>query len=229
MTSYIGLLKESYIQNSCEFPNGKFFDADYFERGKQSGKGWYENYRWMPERSMKEAEAVIKALNLNKNSKVLDVGCAKGFLVKALRNKRIKADGCDISEYALNFAPKGCWICDMVNLWDNRQYTNAFCKDVLEHCNLKQLDVLLKCIAKVSSVFMCIVPMGDSGKYRISEYVNEISHIIAEDENWWRKTFNRNGWKIISETAHLPGLKDNWQSFADGIGNRVFILWRKDA
>lgn len=229
MTSSIKLMKDAYIQSLSDFPDGSFFDADYFERGKQSGKGWLENYRWMPERSFKEASAVKIALNLDKTSKVLDVGCAKGFLVKALREMNIKADGCDISEYALSFAPKGCWLCNDKRYWKRKRYTHAFCKDVLEHCTIKQLIVLLECIGKAAPIFMCVIPIGDGGQYRIQEYHTEITHLIAEDENWWRKMFKKTGWKVVKECSHVAGLKDNWQSFADGIGNRVFLLWREDA
>ena len=90
---------------------GTFYDADYFEKGQESGKGWLQNYRWMPRRTFKEALAIADYLELNDSSYVLDVGCAKGFIVKAMRYLDIKADGCDISDYALSFAPEGCWNC----------------------------------------------------------------------------------------------------------------------
>ena len=35
--------------------NGNFYDADYFERGQETGKGWLQNYRWLPRRTFKEA------------------------------------------------------------------------------------------------------------------------------------------------------------------------------
>ena len=85
---------------------GSFYDAEYFENGQGSGKGWLQNYRWMPRRTFKEALAIADYLELDETSHVLDVGCAKGFIVKALRALEIKADGCDISEYALSFCPE---------------------------------------------------------------------------------------------------------------------------
>ena len=80
------------------------FDENYYENGVITGKSCYVNYRWMPELTIKMAHSIIKYLNLNSNVKVLDYGCAKGFLVRALRLLDIDAYGCDISEYAINNA-----------------------------------------------------------------------------------------------------------------------------
>ena len=33
-----------------------------------------------------------------------------------------------------------------------------------------------------------------------------------------------NGWKVKKHCPHVPGMKDNWQSHADGLGNHVFVL-----
>lgn len=60
-----------------------FYDQDYFDRGCQSGKSNYIDYSW--ERIGGEVEKT--AAHITKHfapAKTLDVGCAKGFLVKAL-------------------------------------------------------------------------------------------------------------------------------------------------
>jgi cyclopropane fatty-acyl-phospholipid synthase-like methyltransferase len=119
--------------------NGSFYDSDYFERGKESGKGWLENYHWMPRRSFKEALAFIDYLGLDESSHVLDFGCAKGFIVRALNELEIKTEGCDISEYALSFAGRNCWNCSNPNSWRGRKYTHVISKDVLEHLTKDQL------------------------------------------------------------------------------------------
>jgi len=216
------------MQTLCKLPDGTFFDADYFERGRESGKGWLQNYRWMPRRSFREAFAVIDTLGLNEKSSILDVGCAKGFIVRALRELMIPADGCDISTYALSFAPVGCWHCQDIEAWKGHRYTHAFAKDVLEHNTPEQLQVLLEIIASVAPIFMVVIPLGDHGRYRIQEYHTEITHLIAEDEQWWRRAFNQAGWRVVAECARVLGLKDNWNNHADGIGNRVYVLERDD-
>ena len=210
----------------CKKFTGEFYDKDYYEHGRVTGKGWLMNYRWMPQRSFREALAVIDYLKLDKGSKVLDFGCAKGFLVRALRELEIYAEGCDISEYALGFAPTGCWNCEEEGAWFRRgnRYTHIVCKDVLEHLNEEQLFETLVQLKSVGEIFMCVVPMGDNGEYRIPEYHTEVSHQIAENEYWWKERFLNCGWTVEKETSHVPGLKDNWQSVANGMGNHVFVL-----
>jgi len=131
--------------------DGSFYDADYFERGRVTGKGWLMNYHWMPRRTFKEAFGFIDTLELNESHYVLDFGCAKGFMVRALRELEIMADGCDISEYALSFAPKGCWNCSDKNEWENRKYTHVLVKDVFEHLYPNQLTETLEKISGISS------------------------------------------------------------------------------
>lgn len=214
-----------FDENSYKNFDGSFYDADYFERGKKTGKGWLENYRWMPRRTIKEAFAFIDYLNLNEDDYVLEVGTAKGFLVKAFRILNIKADGCDISEYALSFAPEGCWNCSDNKTWDEHAttgYTHIVIKDMLEHLTKDQLPLMLENFSKVANIMMCVVPIGDNGVYRIPEYHIEISHRIVEDEKWWAGQFKQKNWELVKHTAHVPGLKDNWFYVPDG--NHVYVL-----
>jgi SAM-dependent methyltransferase len=212
----------------CEEYDGDFYDEDYFKKGRQSGKGWLSDYHFMPRRSFREAFAFIDTLNLDDDSYVLDAGCAMGFLVKALRYLEIKADGCDISSYALSFSPKGCWNCTEDNSWNEHSenlYTHIVIKDMLEHLTENQLDKILYNFSKVAPKIMCVIPMGDNGKYRIPEYHIEISHLIAENEEWWMDKFEENGWTIKNYYHHIKGIKDNWVYVPNG--NCVFILEKK--
>ena len=71
----------------------------YFDGPRTYGYGGYRyDGRWIP-----VAEDIVKHFNLKPGDRVLDVGCAKGFLVKDLMKvcPGIEAFGLDISEYAL--------------------------------------------------------------------------------------------------------------------------------
>ena len=69
----------------------------YFDGPREYGYGgYYYDGRWKP-----VALDIIKYYNLKKGDKILDIGCAKGFLVKDLLECGIDAYGLDISEYAL--------------------------------------------------------------------------------------------------------------------------------
>ena len=78
------------------------YNRDYYESGIENGISGYRNYRWMPELTIRMAHCLIQDLSIDKSHSVLDYGCAKGFLVKALRLLDIDAFGLDVSEYAIS-------------------------------------------------------------------------------------------------------------------------------
>lgn len=71
----------------------------YFDGPREVGYGGYRyDGRWIP-----VAEDIVRHFNLKPGDRVLDVGCAKGFLVKDLMKvcPGLEVFGIDISEYAL--------------------------------------------------------------------------------------------------------------------------------
>jgi SAM-dependent methyltransferase len=81
------------------------FGREYFDGPREQGYGGYSyDGRWIP-----VAREIISHFNLGPGSRVLDIGCAKGFLVKDLRDAcpGIEAFGLDISEYAVRHGEAG--------------------------------------------------------------------------------------------------------------------------
>ena len=69
----------------------------YFDGPREYGYGGYRyDGRWQP-----VAKDIVEHFGLKKGDRVLDVGCAKGFLVKDLLALGIDAYGIDVSHYAL--------------------------------------------------------------------------------------------------------------------------------
>jgi len=69
----------------------------YFDGPREYGYGGYSyDGRWQP-----VAQDIIDHFGLKKGDRVLDIGCAKGFLVKDLLALGIDAYGLDVSKYAL--------------------------------------------------------------------------------------------------------------------------------
>ena len=82
---------EEHIRISCEF--GEM----YFDGPREYGYGGYRyDGRWKP-----VAKDIVTHFGLKPGDRVLDVGCAKGFLVKDLLAIGIDAYGIDVSKYAL--------------------------------------------------------------------------------------------------------------------------------
>ena len=73
------------------------YGEDYFDGSRDVGYGGYRyDGRWQP-----VARDIVAQYGLKPGDKVLDIGCAKGFLVKDLLAEGIDAYGLDVSEYAL--------------------------------------------------------------------------------------------------------------------------------
>jgi cyclopropane fatty-acyl-phospholipid synthase-like methyltransferase len=78
------------------------FGFEYFDGPREQGYGGYiYDGRWI-----KVANSIVDHFGLRPGMRVLDVGCAKGFLVKDLADRMsgLEVYGLDISEYALSHA-----------------------------------------------------------------------------------------------------------------------------
>jgi SAM-dependent methyltransferase len=78
------------------------FGREYFDGTREQGYGGYRyDGRWIP-----VAEDIVRHFGLKAGDRVLDVGCAKGFLVKDLMKIQpgLEAFGIDVSEYAVMHA-----------------------------------------------------------------------------------------------------------------------------
>ena len=76
----------------------KQYGEQYFDGARDVGYGGYRyDGRWIP-----VAEDIVRHFGLEPGDRVLDVGCAKGFLVKDLMKvcPGLEVFGLDISEYA---------------------------------------------------------------------------------------------------------------------------------
>jgi SAM-dependent methyltransferase len=197
------------------------YDEDYYERGISSGKSGYDNYKWLPELTIKFAYQLIKNLDLKPHNKVLDFGCAKGFVVKALRLLDIDAYGCDISNYAIsNSDMEVKEYCKLIRgkIPFELKFNWVIAKDVLEHLHEEELGNVLRYISEVSEKLFVIVPLGDNNKFTVPQYNFDVTHKLAKTEEWWTKKFNSYGWTVDKFSYLINGMKDNWSKYKKGNG-----------
>ena len=91
--------KRRDAKNPAVVALAKQFGETYFDGSRECGYGGYKyDGRWIP-----VARDIVAHFNLKPGMRVLDVGCAKGFLVKDLMQvcAGLEAFGLDISLYAL--------------------------------------------------------------------------------------------------------------------------------
>ena len=202
------------------------FDEDYYLRGVESGKSLYTNYRWLPELTIPMVKVMCYHLNLKAKHSVMDFGCARGYVVRALVECGIiRAFGADISEWAVENADET--IRDAVVYTDALRvmYDWVMAKDVLEHILPVHatIDNLMKHAKR--GVF-AVVPLGDgNGRYVCDAYEKDVTHIHRLTLPEWVAMFVRPGWSVEAR-YRIQGVKDNWHKTEWELGNG-FITARR--
>ena len=205
------------------------YNKDYFENGLVMGVSCFLNYRWLPELTIKMAYNIIKKLKLKEKESILDFGCSKGYLVKALRVLDIDSYGCDISSYAINNTDAETRdFCELITEENELipfdiSFDWIITKDVLEHLNeLAITKFFLQAKNKTKKMFH-VIPLGKDDKFIIPDYELDKTHQLAKPKDWWIKKFKELGWKTVSFDYKVKGVKDNWTSKYEK-GNGFFIL-----
>jgi SAM-dependent methyltransferase len=187
------------------------FDKDYYENGVKRGISGYENYKWIPTRSIPEAITICENINFQS---VLDFGCAKGFLVHALTLLGKEAIGVDISEYALSTSLEQ--VKDKLFMLDRPLSEMGFkvdlliAKDVLEHIPEEHIDETLSEFYEVCDQAFLVIPLGDNDAFRIREYEIDKTHVTRKDEEWWINKIKKAGFKLTSFNYEFGNVKEKW-------------------
>ena len=110
ITSLHTKTKRNYIermvnQKSKCMTISKRYSFDYWDGKRKYG---YGGYKYIPGRWEGVARKLIKIFKLNNNSKVLDIGCGKGFLLYEIKKilPNVKIVGLDISKYGIKNSKK---------------------------------------------------------------------------------------------------------------------------
>ena len=229
-----------------------WFDKEYFESGIQSGKSLYENYRWLPDRLIEEAEvtlAFVKGTVSKKHDdisgmKIVDFGCAMGFLVKALKILGYEnAYGVDVSKYAVENADPD--VADKIKLVEPIVFGQSFhvdalnnfweafagiheekidlllARDVLEHIGEQNLVATLEVLSRNCKYLYMCVPLGDDGKFYIPEMNDDSSHVLPRPAIWWYEMLQATGWSVLSAAHKIPGYKVRWRHHPYGFLNII--------
>jgi SAM-dependent methyltransferase len=165
----------------------EYFDAVYFGREAGERKSNYSaigGYKHDTGAPVQLAAWVVKNLQerdvkvvLPKNGrlwpkapKVLEIGCATGGAVKAMREAGLRAYGCDFSEYILSIAledmKRYLYPGDMTHIQDSPVVKHApfdviVSKDVLEHATEETIAQILKDLGELAPRQFHVVNTGE--------------------------------------------------------------------
>ncbi len=167
--------------------DSSFYDEIYFDG---QGKSNYSGYTFESSPFARHAECIARVMQaFDLSGPVLDVGCAKGYLVYVLRQRGIEAFGVDCSKYALASASpdvqRYLWPASAVQLPFARQtFSLAVTYDVLEHLDEPNAKSALRECARVSQRQLHQVNTG-----RLPEwgYEHDDSHALKLSLRQWRK------------------------------------------
>lgn len=158
-----------------------YYNSDYYKshcgNEYERDKGWERFFGNCAERISKEICP----------KKTLDVGCAKGFLVEAFRDRGVEAYGIDISEYAISEVRDDVTpFCQVksVLLPIEEKYDLITCIEVLEHLESQDIATAIKNMCEASDdIIFSSTPFD----------YNEESHISVHTPDYWVEQFAYNG------------------------------------
>ena len=172
----------------------KKYDYNYWDGDRKFG---YGGYKYIPDRWKGVAENLISDYKLNNSSKLLDVGCGKGFLLYEIKKllPSIEVSGIDISNYGLKnskseiskFLTPGK-AQEKLN-FDDKYFDLVISLGTLHNLKLSELKLSLKEITRV-------------GKNH---------YVMVESFKDESELFNLQCWALTCESFLSP---EEWQYFA---------------
>jgi ubiquinone/menaquinone biosynthesis C-methylase UbiE len=178
----------------------KKYDFDYWDGDRKYG---YGGYKYIKNYNSVLVKKLIKRYRLNNKSKILDIGCGKGFLAYDLQQK-INSKfvfGTDISKYAKNNALKNfsekIYIHDLKNKFKfkNKQFDLVICANVLHNLNLKNIFSAIKEITRISKKqFICVESFrNEKEQFNLQCWALTAKTLV--DKKTWEWIYKKNKFK----------------------------------
>lgn len=180
------------------------FGFEYFDGGREQGYGGYRyDGRWIP-----IAHTFVEHFGLKPGGKVLDVGCAKGFLVKDLADvcPGLEVYGLDISHYALTHAHRDvagrvlCGSCDMLP-FDDRSFDTVICINTIHNLEPARCATAIRELQRVSK---------GQGFIQVDAYRSAAERQVFED------------WMLTAKTYYMP---EAWEALFASCGYSGDYFW----
>lgn len=175
----------------------EWYDRDYFETGIKSN--WDRGYSWEVFGGLFRDTAAYLVELLPEATRFLDAGCAKGLLVRALRERGKEAWGVDGSPWAIDNADAVArpWLtrADVAAHDPARAYDVVTAFNLLAHLTEAQALAFLQRIRpQVGTAFLATIPTFQPGKDEAPGN-RDPSHVTRRPREWWMELFRRAGWR----------------------------------
>jgi glycosyltransferase involved in cell wall biosynthesis/SAM-dependent methyltransferase len=175
---------------------GDWYDADYFENGVKSN--WQGGYTWPLFRGVFTDTAAYLAELFPEARSFLDVGCAKGFLVRALRERGLEAWGFDHSRWAIDRAEEAArpylQLADIETVSFDRQFDVVLALSIFESLTEAQIDRLLP-RARDWAAQVLFAVIAEPAETADRDAPGDLSHITLRERIWWLDRLRAAGWR----------------------------------
>tara|TARA_B100000963_G_scaffold29270_1_gene21703 strand:- start:30449 stop:31510 length:1062 start_codon:yes stop_codon:yes gene_type:complete len=180
----------------------KEYGFNYWDGDRKYG---YGGYYYIPGYHEVVARKLIKDYKLNNGSKILDIGCGKGFLLYEIKKilKGIQVVGLDFSNYAIKKSKseiKKYLIQHDINnglkIFKEKSFDLVLCINTLHNIKLKNIQFCLGEIERVGiNKFICVESFkNDKQQFNLQCWALTAETIINTDDwKWLFKQSNYNG------------------------------------
>lgn len=161
------------------------YSISYYRDAHLGGVG---DYNWDSEHWRTFFRMVAdRVVGIANPASVLDVGCARGLLVQALREKAVDASGFDVSEHAIDSAHPEVrdhlWVASATAPIEGR-YSLITCIEVLEHMSPVEAQLAMDRICEASDLVLFSSSPSDH---------QEPTHINVRGTDQWAAWFAERG------------------------------------
>jgi 2-polyprenyl-3-methyl-5-hydroxy-6-metoxy-1,4-benzoquinol methylase len=187
---------------------GDWYDGDYFETGQKSN--WTNGYNWPSFSGLFRDTARFLMSIFPEAQSFLDAGCAKGFLVRCLREEGKDAWGFDASPWAIRNADRSCvpfLELDSVDTHPfNKKFDIVLAFSLLESLTENQIQsFLVRSRRAAQSAILAVICTLDSQtpELQFPQEDIDLSHITLRSRRWWDEQFLRAGWQRNNQRNDL--------------------------
>jgi len=179
---------------------GEWYDQDYFENGLKSN--WGQGYSWTIFSSLFKETAEFMTEFFAEAESFLDIGCAKGFLVRALRETGRESFGFDHSRWAIDRADESAKpflrLAGVDEVSFDRQFDVLLAFSILESLTEEQVHRFLSRARGWTrqAIFATITTLTEPAECSsMNSCDRDLSHITMRSREWWQEAFLHAGWR----------------------------------
>lgn len=217
----------SRLQPPIPIP-AEWYDQDYFETGLKSN--WNQGYRWpLFVGIFREAAAFLISI-FSEAQSYLDIGCAKGFLVRTLREAGKECWGFDHSRWAIEHADARAQpfvtLASIDDVSFDRQFDLLVAFEIFQQLTESQIESFLSRARTwtrigIVAIISSFENEAEERRHHFTQDNADLAQITMHSRDWWHELFLKAGWRqdplhrVVEHIcqAHVLPRKMGWKVY----------------